>query len=493
VRTVAVVAVAALMVTAGCVGSLGGNDNGSANGTQDGTTTGDAAGPGTPGTSDVPAKAHMIASYDTGLVTDETSQAVANAYLDQVLPEDSDRSRTVGAYLDRMEKAAGSETDLSTDDIGGMTMFVEYPSMGSMMGPSEANPGEQYVGVLLQTDWESDKVTSLIEQQSEELEQRTYKGTTIYTGTGTGMGAETGTETETKGSLANYGDGKWVFGTPEAVEDVIDVESGDAEPVSGQLEQAYGQTPSDAYVRFASVVPTEYRQMMQMGMQSQAGMGGNYANHLANVSAVAGSYYTDGGADGTVGMNVVLQFANEKSATSLASQANGFLSLARGSTSNETLRTQIDAMEIGSQGNSVTIEYESSVADLETMIEQFVSPTAGMGMGMEMSPGGPSAGQVRAGFATEYDRDTGTVSATLVSTEAGFDGSNVVARCGSRNVEVPDDLSVGQTITAENCEPGSEFVIIYRGSSGTRVLHQYVVPEGETSSDGQYSPNALVG
>jgi hypothetical protein len=463
-RTVAVVAIAALMVTAGCVGSLGGDGNG--NGTQDGTAT--VADQRAPAASAVPARAQMIASYDTGMITDPTTQAVANAYLRQVIPEDSEQPRTVEGYLEEARGVASAQSNLSLAAVSGATMFVEYPEMESMMGAGATRQPTPYVGVLVESAWSEDDVVSLLERSaSAEVDEETYKGTTLYTST----------SSETTVAFGKYGENRWVLGTIAAAKDAIDVAEGDAEPVSGQLKTAYEGTADDGYVRFAATVPQQYRRVMNSPMADRASMGGVSPSSFSNVTAVAGSYYTEGGQDGTVGTNLVMTFDGGEPADSVKRQIDGGLALLQDNVENETVKTQLDAIDVTRDGRTVTIQYESSVGEIRTAIEQFASvPTMGVA-GATMATG--SSSQVpRAGFAFDYEPDSNRVTATLTSADSSFDPSSVVARCGGTTIDVPDDLSVGGTVTTSKCSPGDTLRVVHRGPASTHVLAQFEVPSG---------------
>lgn len=464
-RTVAVVAIAALMVTAGCVGSLGGDGNG--NGTQDGTTSG-VADQRAPAVSAVPARAQMIASYDTGMITDPTTQAVANAYLQQVIPEESDQPRTVEGYLEQARGAASAQSNLSPSAVSGATMFVEYPEMESMMSTGSAQQPTPYFGVLVESSWSEDEVVSLLEENAEaDVSEETYKGTTLYTST----------SSETTVAFGKYGENRWVLGTIDAAKDAIDVDEGDADPVSGQLKTAYEGTPEDGYVRFAATIPQQYRQIADSPMGDRASMGGVSASSFSNVTAVAGSYYTEGGQDGTLGMNVIMHFDGEEPASSVSRQLDGALAAVQDRVENETMKTQLDAIKVDQNGRAVTVQYESGVGDIRTLIRQFASVATGMGVGA----GGGSVQTPQAGFAFDYDAGSGQVTATLTSASSSFDASSLVARCGADAVDVPDDLSVGGTITTTECSPGDTLRIIHRAPAATQVLAQYTV-SGEASA-----------
>jgi len=469
IRKIPILAIPVLVVTAGCLGGFGGGG-------------GPVDSP--PSVSDVPADADMIASFDTGITSDAATKAVIDTYFKEAVPEDSDQPRSLDEAIREAENQT-AETNLSFSAMSGATMFARIPSMEDRSPFGGAASGEQYVGVLIRTTWSESDVVDTVENDADVTES-TYKETTIYTPKSGGGGMTS----DTPGAFAKYGENLWVFGTEAAVKDVIDVSVGDTDSVSGEIKDVYESTRSDGYVRYAVTVPEELREQMGDGAPGGGGMGfGAGARAFQNVTAVSGSYYSEGGQEGSIGMNVKMEMTNEDVAETMQTQVDSLIGLGKSQVGNETIKNQLDSITVEREGTTVTVNYESAVADLQTLIRQFVSPTMGTpgpiggpvgSSGTESTETGTEMPKVR--FDWDYDASSGTVTAVHAGGDL-IDGDNLRAMCGPSSLSVPSgEIQAGNPVVeTSECDPGDTVRLVWESPSGdtTRVIAQYTIPSSQ--------------
>lgn len=344
-RKLAVLAVVAMALTAGCVGGfLGGGSGGGAKQSP-------------PPVDHVPGKSSFVLSYDADLVKDSATKSVANTYLAERVPADSDRPRTLQGYLEKTQNDTFQDVNLSMSAVGGVMAFGKIPDSPMGMGAG----GNLYFGVLVRSEWTQSQIVDALRKEND-LTEETYKGVTVY--------KYESESTSATNAFAKYGDSLYAFGTLKSVKDVIDVSKGDAEGLSGEVASAYESTPSDGYVRFATVLPKQYRTLLNRYSKRQSQVQLNFGD----ITHVSGAYYTEGGQDGTIGTELNLHISSSDSASQLQKQINGTLTLAQGAVSNETIQQQLQALSVERDGSTVSLVYESSVGNIETAIEQYVSP-----------------------------------------------------------------------------------------------------------------------
>jgi len=124
-------------------------------------------------------------------------------------------------------------------------------------GDTVATNAEQ-AGMIVTTEFSEDEIISSMEESGTELAEESYGDTTVYT-----YGFEN------QNAVAALGDGTFALGDTAAVKSVVDVESGDADALSGELRSEYKDT-DDGYVRFAMNVPQEQIPSEQLGGELSA-------------------------------------------------------------------------------------------------------------------------------------------------------------------------------------------------------------------------------
>jgi hypothetical protein len=292
----------------------------------------------------VPEDVDVVMYMDPGVAEDETTADLVNGLINISKDQQGEFYSGPDDYEAVMEQAE-SNSSLDIDDLNSVTVYGKYPdNASSTVGMAQ----DSYVGVLVNSEWSEAEFMNEVENGTD-YEEDEYEGRTIYEQT---SASAAGTE----GYIGVLGDGQYVIGTEDAVEDAIDVETGSMDPFSGDLRTAYDDTRSgeNTYLKFAANFPEEET-------LEQAGTGvasSEQFTAVTNIAAMSGSYYTDG--DG-IGMQMRLETGNEDDADDLAALVDGGVTTVKQSArTNETQRL-LDEVEVSRDGTVVKMTFESPV------------------------------------------------------------------------------------------------------------------------------------
>lgn len=292
----------------------------------------------------VPEGVDMVGYMNADVIDDKTTKTIVNGALS--MNADSSFYQGPTSYSEWKEQIQ-SESDLKVDGFKSATMFGKYPEM----------PGSstEYVGIIVQSEWSQSDVISTMEQNGQQLEERTYGGKTVYVQSGT-MSRNTW--------IASLGDGTFVLGYEQAVKDTIDVDNGDMSAFSGKLRESFTGL-RDGYVKFAATMPEN------AGQQTGVGMGS--AQVVSNLESMSGVYYTTGG---DVGLEVTLTATDSSSAKTVKEAISGYINLASFGSSNSQMTNLVNAIEVSKNGNQVTISFQYAAQDLVDMAKQLSGSSA---------------------------------------------------------------------------------------------------------------------
>lgn len=323
------VAMSILVVTAGC-SALPGGDGG-------GTTTASV--------DSVPAGVDSVATVDVaGILADENHRSIANTVFNLSAQQPFyEGPANVSAALEE----ARDSSDLDPSGLNNVVAFGAYPE-----GGSSADAG--YGAVIVGSSWEEAALIETIRNQSDAtVTEGEYGGATVYT-----------TEGSEEGTIGVLADGKYVFGTTAAVEDVIDVDQGNADALSGSLRTAY-EDSHEGYVRFAATVPQD-----SASVPGGAAPGGvNVSDAFQKITMVSGAHYTDGD---SVGVTTTLHAEDSSAASDIQSTIDGLVSIAQGTVEDPDLTAVIDSVSVSEpDGSTVTITYEQSTSEIEDLVRTY--------------------------------------------------------------------------------------------------------------------------
>jgi hypothetical protein len=321
------VGLSALLVTAGCSGTIGGLG-----------ADGDGSGPQL---DSVPASAEYVAYVDAaGMASDESLRSIANAALDARSEYDDGAPENVDAMFEQAE----SESGLDPTKVGDVTAFGTTPE-----NPIE---GEGTAAVVLSTSYSVDELVAAVEEQGGELTEGTYGDTTLYV---------SGSGEDSESVLGVLGDGTFAVGDRSAVEDVVDVRAGDADSLNGDLKTTFEST-DDGYVRFAMATPTDGGASEEIASEAPVD-----ASALENVEYVSGSFATG---DGNLTTTVNLVAGSESDAEQTYDLVDGALSLysSMGEENGEA-QNVLDAVSVEQDGETVTVTHTDTVENVEGHVE----------------------------------------------------------------------------------------------------------------------------
>lgn len=349
-RSLAVAAVAVLVLSAGCTGGLLGDDGGA---------TADAP------IGFVPEGADAVVAVDGGIVTDE---ATATLYEGLVDAAGDDGSAGLPATWTGVLEAANDETDLDLEDFESAVAFSQSPDLSDAADDvEEVDPDDideidagGYAAVVVESDWTwPDLRDALATGGSDagvgevEFEEDTYNGVTVYRPA----------DAPETGLVADVGDGTFVIGATAAVEDAIDADQGDASSFDGDLREAYGDAGDG---------------LLKMAVAPELGDGtADSAFGIGQPEVVTMVYDTDGtqmAADATLTM---------PSTDDAEQAADGISFLITGVTSevpeDDPLAELVSKASVGQSGSDVTVSYTAEAAELADLLEELAQRGAPIG------------------------------------------------------------------------------------------------------------------
>lgn len=291
----------------------------------------------------VPDGVDAVTYVDVDQVTsDEGIREVVDAYLERRAESPFYRGPTSTAEaLDRFE----NETGLDPERAHRVTTFSKYDE-------ETGRGAAEYSATIVRSDWTEEEVVSAIERRRDvSLQATDYKGATLY---------EPVRRATLPAWVAVLGDGTYVIGTERAVKDVVDVDRGEAEPLSGELKGAFQGTRS-GYVRFAARVPEE--RVPDRGLGAASGVN---TSRVRAVEIVSGAYFSGGN---TLGTETTFHATDEDTARDVEDVTRGSLSLARGLTKEADVKAALRDVEVTRDGRRVTITYENTVDDITAALE----------------------------------------------------------------------------------------------------------------------------
>ena len=221
----------------------------------------------------------------------------------------------------------------------------------------------EYFGLLLSGRFDEAVLIAALEAASgDKLVQRQYKGNNVYSPE----------DNPDEFDLSILNDSMFVIGSGGAVNDVIDIEAGDADAASGPLIATFNGL-SGGLFGFAFEIPD--------GLADDSGLGaipqlGDLPISLDFISAL--EIVGLGGAleAGSLALTVTLEFTNEDAAESLESFIRGIVTLAGGFLADPSTAGLLDGLEIDRDGSLLTIEIEIPVADIPGIFGDIISPAS---------------------------------------------------------------------------------------------------------------------
>lgn len=279
----------------------------------------------------------------------------ALVHVDMTMMADEDNQRILEALVDadddlEDQEAIVEEFENETGlDLRESRQFLAF-------GDLDGGPWESSNGVIVYSEWETEAVVEAVENETEtEYERTAYAGEDVL---------YEPVEKPTFGEplyVGVLGDGQFVVGDEESVKGSLDVEYGDAEPVSGHVREAYDDA-RDGHVTVAVAPPAERISGVDPATSDEIDL-----ESFRRVDAISVVYYTD---DGTAGLEAKFVAEDEATARDVADVVDGAISLASGSVQDDDLTAELRAIEVERDGEIVSVRYETDVDDIVALIEE---------------------------------------------------------------------------------------------------------------------------
>jgi hypothetical protein len=273
---------------------------------------------------------------------DEAIKTIFNAYLEQNAYSEEDPED-----YEELQEQIQDETDLDVEAAEEMLAFGEYAS------------DDGYAGFILNADWTEDDLVDGLEESGAEYDEDDHEGKTVYE-------QESEYSNSAMGVLA---EGQFVFGTVDAVEDTIDVKTGNGDQLDEDLRNAFTNT-RDAAVRFVSSVPEE--QLETTGYDDEDEYEEEVGDETIDYSSVqdlehsSGSIYADGD---TRGMQINYEASDTDAAEEFEEVLNTLKEISEEESESDELDDQLENSTISRDGTTVTVTYETTVDEIEDAVD----------------------------------------------------------------------------------------------------------------------------
>jgi len=248
---------------------------------------------------------------------------------------------------------------LGIEELEEAYMFGDMSDMTASTELLETEAG--YLGLIVVGQFNQEQLIDALETQAEgELVSDDYKGHTIYSDTSDEM------------ALAFLSSETLVLGTPESVEDVIDVKEGDRSPIKGEVVNTYNDLGS-GMVKMAMVMPEDAMEEMVQGGTEGFDMGLNLFSLFEDMETVG--LVIDKSGD-SLPIDARICFSNKESAENM----KGMLALIIGMMDMEGMEMEegdeaffevIEGMDVKLDGKCVKIGMEITSDIIEDMAESF--------------------------------------------------------------------------------------------------------------------------
>ncbi len=293
----------------------------------------------------LPGKSNMMGYIDLAWIMDEMD--IEGFY--ESVPKEPGDPQSFSEVLDI----------LGIEELEEAYMFGDMSDITASSELLETEAG--YLGLIAVGQFNQEQLIDALEiQAEEELVSDDYKGHTIYYDSSDEM------------ALAFLSSETLVLGTPESVEDVIDVKEGDRSPIKGEVVDTYNDLGS-GMVKMAMVIPEDAMEAMTEEDSEGFEMGLNLFSLFEDMETVG---LVVDRSDDSLPIDVRICFSNKDSAENM----KGMLALLIGMMDMEGMEMEeedeafleiIEGMDVKLDGSCVEIGLEITSDIIEDMAESF--------------------------------------------------------------------------------------------------------------------------
>ena len=220
-----------------------------------------------------------------------------------------------------------------------------------------------YFGLLLNGSFDEPALIAALESISDEkLVQRQHKGSNVYSPA----------DDPDEFDLSVLNDSTFVIGSGGAVNEVIDIESGDADAASGPIIDTFHDLDGGLFA-LAIKVPQDLADGAELGSLLELGDLPISMDFISALEIVGVGGVLE---DGSLGLAVTMDFTTEDAAESLEVFINGIVALAGGFLADSGTVGLLDGLKVDRDRSRLVIEIEIPLSDIPDIFADFLSPAS---------------------------------------------------------------------------------------------------------------------
>lgn len=290
----------------------------------------------------VPSEADLVAEVDVeSLVGDEDIKEWVNHSLGFMKSTDPNAPEDYQGMLETLENQMG----LSPDKVNKLILYTKFSEI--------ASGSTQYVGLMLKSDWSEEKFIGSLEEAQENMKKGSYEGVTVYRRPSTPL--ESGDNM--KKFVAVLGDGNYLMGTDNSIEDAIAISEGEESGWSGGMKEQF-DSMDDGVLKFASAIPSEYMPTQPQDMPFNI-------KPIQKIEYASGVFSKDGS---DVNLELRFEMESESSCESLKSTIDLVISTVKPRLGIEEIKNELDKISWEKDGKTLIVKYETSVEGIKDLI-----------------------------------------------------------------------------------------------------------------------------
>ncbi len=237
------------------------------------------------------------------------------------------------------------ETRLDLNDFSEVLVFGDSESL--------MEEGGEYFGLMVEGTFDESELIETIEELAEsQLRPEDYKGYQIYV------------NEQDDVALTFLKEDMLVFGSVDAVKDVVDVERGEGMPISGKLYDVYTSLPRGAISKYTITMPEKLRSEIREELtipEIPIDL-----TPIAEIETMGQAITKD---DQLIIGRSTVYFSNEASAHDFADMFEGSVLLIKGMIDIPEVKALLGKIEINREDAQVIVEYQVSVDEIESLID----------------------------------------------------------------------------------------------------------------------------
>ncbi len=271
----------------------------------------------------------------------------------------------LGQFLEMMTSASQEEDDgleelFAIDQFRPGGLFGEVSRADIFADITDGGDDVEYFGLLLTGSFDETSLVAELESLSgSDLVATVYKGNNVYSPA----------DEDEEIQLSVLDGSTFALGAGEAINDVIDIKEGDADPASGALQDTLGELDGSLFA-LAIQVPPDFGAGSDLDSVSPFGDLPISMDFISALEIIGISGKLNGG---TLDLKVTADFSDASAAESLEGFIKGIVSLAGGFSSSPGAAGLLESVEVERDGSLLTITVELPLADIPDLFGDLTS------------------------------------------------------------------------------------------------------------------------